>query len=109
MPFGAGLGQREAQRGVWGRRKSPTAKKVAEPLPVQPCGCFGWSISVRLRRGKQRRLRCLCQSAGAVCLVTFAGKAVSVESVFDYQGKSAWYETKFVLGNWQAAGAFCSH
>jgi hypothetical protein len=40
LPSGAGPGRREARRRGLGRHKSPTGKRAAEPLPVQPRGCF---------------------------------------------------------------------
>jgi hypothetical protein len=36
---------------------------------------------------KQSRLRFLRKSAGAVCLVAFAGQTVSVQSAFLHQGE----------------------
>jgi hypothetical protein len=36
---------------------------------------------------EQRRLRFLRKGAGAVCLVAFAGKAVSIEAGFLHQGE----------------------
>ena len=40
LPFGAGLGWREAQRRGLGTAPVPNDRKTAEPLPVQPHGCF---------------------------------------------------------------------
>jgi hypothetical protein len=45
---GAGLGRREARRRGLGTAQVPNGKKAAEPLPVQPCECFGVQ---RLRMG----------------------------------------------------------
>ena len=41
MTSGAGLGRREARRQGLGTAAVPNDKKAAEPLPVQPRGCFG--------------------------------------------------------------------
>ena len=41
LPSGAGLGRREARRRGLGTAAVPNDKKAAEPLPVQPSGCFG--------------------------------------------------------------------
>jgi hypothetical protein len=51
LPFGAGLGWREVQRRGLGTAQVPNDEKAAEPLPVQPCECFGWSILVRHHYG----------------------------------------------------------
>ena len=41
LSSGAGLGRREARRRGLGTAAVPKDKKVVEPLPVQPRGCFG--------------------------------------------------------------------
>jgi hypothetical protein len=46
--------------------------------------------------------------AGTVGLGSLAGDAVAVGPVLDNQIKRAWRESKFVLGDWQAA-AVSSH
>jgi PAS domain-containing protein len=40
LTSGAGLGRREARRRGLGTAQVPNGRKTAEPLPVQPCGCF---------------------------------------------------------------------
>jgi hypothetical protein len=62
--------------------------------------------------GEQSRLRCLRNPAGAVCLVTFAGKTISVLPGFGNQGERVGDKAKLVLRNRQAAsvsfhGDFC--
>jgi hypothetical protein len=52
---------------------------------------------------KQRRLRFLRKGAGAVCLVAFAGKSVSVEAGFLHQGERVRDKAKLVLRYRQAA------
>src|SRR5580704_9695976 len=58
---------------------------------------------------EQSGLRCLRESAGAVCLVTFAGKTVSVLPGLSCQGECVGDKGKLVLRYRQAAGAFRSH
>ena len=48
LTSGAGLGRREARRQGLGTAQVPNDRKTAEPLPVQPRGCFGVQ---RLRMG----------------------------------------------------------
>ncbi|HXR08520.1 MAG TPA: hypothetical protein VN765_14390, partial [Candidatus Acidoferrum sp.] len=42
LPSGAGLGRREARRRGLGTAAVPNDGKTAEPLPVEPCECFGF-------------------------------------------------------------------
>jgi hypothetical protein len=53
--------------------------------------------------GEKRRLCCLRESAGTVCLVAFAGKALSVQSGFLHQIERVGRKPKFMLRNGQAA------
>ena len=73
--------------GAWGWREFPTAKKRLN-------NCHSSRVIVsRLAftrwRGERCGLRCLRESAGAVCLVTFAGKTVSVLPGLSCQGERA--------------------
>jgi hypothetical protein len=72
---------------------------------------FGVRFGVRFRMpesslfgicGKQPRLRLLRKHPGAVCLVTFAGKAISVLPDFGEQAKSVNCKSKLVLRYRQA-------
>ncbi|MGD0814632.1 MAG: hypothetical protein ABSA83_13580 [Verrucomicrobiota bacterium] len=51
-------------------------------------------------RRKQTGLRGFCGTAGTVCLVAFAGQAVSVKSGILNQGERVRDKAKLVLRNW---------
>jgi hypothetical protein len=91
--------------GAWGRRKSPTTKKGLNRC--QSSRVIILESAFSRWRDKKCRLRGFRESAGAVCLVTFEGKTVSVLPGFLNQGERVWDKAKLVLWYWQAAfGSF---
>ena len=60
-------------------------------------------FSFGVLRSEQTRLRGFGGTAGAVCLVPFAGQTVSVLPEFGNQGERVWNKAKLMLRDWQAA------
>ena len=60
-------------------------------------------FSFGVLRIEQTRLRGLCGTAGTVCLGSFAGKTISVQSGFECEIEGVPGKQKLVLRDWQAA------